>query len=414
MGLRYSTVTGVARDDQPDGAAGLYAETIRQIHALNPNTGVEILPPDFGAVPELVGQVFDARPEVFAHNLETVPRIFKRIRPAFTYDKSLRGADAWPARPSSSPSPTSSSAWARRTTRSRQAIRDLHDAGCDILTITQYLRPSKRTTRSTGGSSPRSSCTGPTSPRTSASRASWPGPLVRSSYRAGRLWATAMGRWGRPIPEHLAHLAERPRQTRPARRRRRWWRARRAPYPDPVSVTPMARKEKQQSDQPEEARPDRPDPPGLHRGSPGRPQHRLVDAAGLRRPSIAVDRRHRLPRRLPGRTPRSSACRSPCSRPTIVHEPPRRARGLPRARGPARRRRRRPAVAAPRLVLRAGAGRHRGRPRHPPRGHGRRRVRLPGARPPRHRAHRRGPAGPRHQAPRGGARRSSASPPACR
>src|SRR6478736_4229202 len=68
MGLRYSTVTGVARDDQPDGAAGLYAETIRQIHLLNPNTGVEILPPDFGAKPELVGQVFDARPEVFAHN----------------------------------------------------------------------------------------------------------------------------------------------------------------------------------------------------------------------------------------------------------------------------------------------------------------------------------------------------------
>ncbi len=90
MGLRYATVTGVARDDQPDGAASLYAETIRQIHALNPNTGVEILPPDFGAEPALVGQVFDARPEVFAHNLETVPRIFKRIRPAFTYEKSLR------------------------------------------------------------------------------------------------------------------------------------------------------------------------------------------------------------------------------------------------------------------------------------------------------------------------------------
>ena len=90
MGLRYSTVTGVARDDLPDGGAWLYAETIRQIHALNPGTGVEILPPDFGAVPELVGQVFDARPEVFAHNLETVPRIFKRIRPAFRYDRSLR------------------------------------------------------------------------------------------------------------------------------------------------------------------------------------------------------------------------------------------------------------------------------------------------------------------------------------
>ena len=90
MQLRYATVTGVARDDQPDGAAWLYAETIREIHRLNPTTGVEILPPDFSAKPELVGQVFDARPEVFAHNLETVPRIFKRIRPAFTYDKSLR------------------------------------------------------------------------------------------------------------------------------------------------------------------------------------------------------------------------------------------------------------------------------------------------------------------------------------
>ena len=90
MDLRYATVTGVARDDQKDGAAWLYAETIRRIHALNPGTGVEILPPDFGAVPELVQQVFDARPEVFAHNLETVPRIFKRIRPAFTYEKSLR------------------------------------------------------------------------------------------------------------------------------------------------------------------------------------------------------------------------------------------------------------------------------------------------------------------------------------
>jgi lipoic acid synthetase len=90
MGLRYATVTGVARDDQPDGAASLYAETVRAIHELNPNTGVEILPPDFGAKPELVGLVFDARPEVFAHNLETVPRLFKRIRPAFTYDTSLR------------------------------------------------------------------------------------------------------------------------------------------------------------------------------------------------------------------------------------------------------------------------------------------------------------------------------------
>ena len=202
MGLRYATVTGVARDDQPDGAAYLYAETIRQIHALNPNTGVEILPPDFGAVPELVGQVFDARPEVFAHNLETVPRIFKRIRPAFTYEKSLRVLTM--ARE------------AQLVTKSNlilgmgeeeheveQAIRDLHDAGCDILTITQYLRPSKpRTTRSTGGSSPRSSCTGATSPPTSGSRASWPahwfGPPIAPAGCMPRRWPSGSPSPGAP------------------------------------------------------------------------------------------------------------------------------------------------------------------------------------------------------------------------
>ena len=99
MGLRYSTITGVARDDLPDGGAWLYAETIRQVHALNPGTGVEILVPDFNGVPELVGQVLDARPEVFAHNVETVPRIFKRIRPAFRYERVAATSSPWAATP---------------------------------------------------------------------------------------------------------------------------------------------------------------------------------------------------------------------------------------------------------------------------------------------------------------------------
>ena len=89
MGLRYATVTGVARDDLPDEGAWLYAETIRQIHQLNPDTGVEVLIPDFSGNPDLLGQVFDAAPQVLAHNVETVPRLFKRIRPAFTYERSL-------------------------------------------------------------------------------------------------------------------------------------------------------------------------------------------------------------------------------------------------------------------------------------------------------------------------------------
>ena len=207
MGLRYSTVTGVARDDQADGAASLYAETIRQIHLLNPNTGVEILPPDFGAVPELVSQVFDARPEVFAHNLETVPRIFKRIRPAFTYEKSLRVL--------------SMAREAELVTKSNlilgmgetddeiaEAIGDLHQAGCDILTITQYLRPSKLHHPIDRWVKPEEFVHWSNLADDIGFKGVMAGPLVRSSYRAGRLWATAMRKWGREIPTHLAHLAQ--------------------------------------------------------------------------------------------------------------------------------------------------------------------------------------------------------------
>jgi len=207
MGLRYSTVTGVARDDLPDGAAGLYADTIRQIHALNPHTGVEILPPDFGAQPELVGQVFDARPEVFAHNLETVPRIFKRIRPAFTYDKSLRVLTM--AREAGLVTKSNLIlGMGEEDHEIEAAIRDLHDAGCDILTITQYLRPSPKHHPIDRWVKPEEFVHWSDLAQEVGFKGVMAGPLVRSSYRAGRLWATAMQRWGRPIPEHLSHLAD--------------------------------------------------------------------------------------------------------------------------------------------------------------------------------------------------------------
>jgi lipoic acid synthetase len=207
MGLRYSTVTGVARDDQPDGAAGLYAETIRQIHLLNPNTGVEILPPDFGAKPELVGQVFDARPEVFAHNLETVPRIFRRIRPAFTYEKSLKVLSM--ARAAELVTKSNLILGMGETDAEiEEAIHDLHDAGCDILTITQYLRPSKLHHPIDRWVKPEEFVHWSELAEQVGFKGVMAGPLVRSSYRAGRLWATAMRKWGREIPDHLAHLAE--------------------------------------------------------------------------------------------------------------------------------------------------------------------------------------------------------------
>ncbi|MGL4177744.1 MAG: lipoyl synthase [Dermatophilaceae bacterium] len=206
MGLRYATVTGVARDDQPDGAASLYAETIRQIHALNPSTGVEILPPDFGARPELVGQVFDARPEVFAHNLETVPRIFRRIRPAFTYEKSLRVLSM--AREAGLVTKSNLIlGMGEEDHEVEGAIRDLHDAGCDILTITQYLRPSPNHHPIDRWVTPEEFVHWSEVAEATGFKGVMAGPLVRSSYRAGRLWATAMRRWGREVPAHLAHLA---------------------------------------------------------------------------------------------------------------------------------------------------------------------------------------------------------------
>jgi lipoic acid synthetase len=206
MELRYATVTGVARDDLEDQGAWLYAETIRAIHAASPGTGVEILVPDFNGVPELLGQVFDAAPEVFAHNLETVPRIFKRIRPAFRYDRSLdvlRQARA-------AGMVTKSNlilGMGETTDEAREALRDLHEAGCDLVTITQYLRPSTLHHPVDRWVRPEEFVTLRDEAEAIGFAGVMAGPLVRSSYRAGQLWAQAMVRRGRPIPEHLAHLA---------------------------------------------------------------------------------------------------------------------------------------------------------------------------------------------------------------
>ena len=191
MRLRYATVTGVARDDLPDGGAWLYAETVRQIHALTPGIGVELLIPDFNGDPDLLAEVFDAAPEVLAHNIETVPRIFKRIRPGFRYERSLdvlRQARA-------AGMVTKSNlilGMGETTDEVVQALADLVEAGCDLVTITQYLRPSPR-------HHPVERWVDPAEFDELATRALelgflgvMSGPLVRSSYRAGRLYAQAV------------------------------------------------------------------------------------------------------------------------------------------------------------------------------------------------------------------------------
>lgn len=191
MELRYATVTGVARDDQPDGGAWLYAETVRQIHALNPGTGVEVLIPDFNAVPEQLAEVFSSRPEVLAHNVETVPRIFKRIRPGFRYDRSLSVLTA--ARDDSlvTKSNLILGMGEERAEISR-ALQDLYDAGCDLITITQYLRPSPRHHPVSRWVRPEEFVELREEAEEIGFAGVLSGPLVRSSYRAGRLYQQAV------------------------------------------------------------------------------------------------------------------------------------------------------------------------------------------------------------------------------
>ncbi|MGA1158532.1 MAG: lipoyl synthase [Candidatus Nanopelagicaceae bacterium] len=191
MGLRYSTVTGVARDDLEDEGAWLYAETIRAIHELNSDCGVEMLAPDFSGNNELLHQVFESKPEVFAHNLETVPRIFKRIRPAFNYERSLdvisKARDFGLI--------TKSNlilGLGEEKTEISQALSDLRSAGCDLITITQYLRPSPGHHPVERWVKPQEFVDLASEARALGFLGVMSGPLVRSSYRAGRLYKEAI------------------------------------------------------------------------------------------------------------------------------------------------------------------------------------------------------------------------------
>ncbi|MDT3396516.1 lipoyl synthase [Streptomyces sp. B1866] len=193
MGLKYATVTGVARDDLPDGGAWLYAETVRQIHALVPGTGVELLIPDFNAVPEQLAEVFSARPEVLAHNVETVPRIFKRIRPGFRYERSLEVV----TRAREAGLVTKSNlilGMGETREEAGEALRDLHAAGCELVTITQYLRPSARHHPVDRWVKPQEFVELRQEAEEIGFAGVMSGPLVRSSYRAGRLYQQAVER----------------------------------------------------------------------------------------------------------------------------------------------------------------------------------------------------------------------------
>ncbi len=191
MGLRYATVTGVARDDLPDGGAWLYAETVRAIHAAVPGCGVELLAPDFNNIPELLAEVFESAPEVFAHNIETVPRIFRRIRPGFRYERSLEVISA--ARAAGLVTKSNLIlGMGEEIVEVADTMRALHEAGTDLLTITQYLRPSLRHHPIARWVEPREFDELAALAEEIGFAGVMSGPLVRSSYRAGRLYQQAV------------------------------------------------------------------------------------------------------------------------------------------------------------------------------------------------------------------------------
>ncbi|MFD8071251.1 lipoyl synthase [Streptomyces sp. NBC_00510] len=200
MDLNYATITGVARDDLEDGGAWLYAETVRQIHAMTADradgrTKVELLIPDFNAVPEQLAEVFGARPEVLAHNVETVPRIFKRIRPGFRYERSLEVITK--AREAGLVTKSNLIlGMGEERAEVSQALQDLHDAGCELITITQYLRPSLRHHPVERWVKPQEFVELKEEAEEIGFAGVMSGPLVRSSYRAGRLFQQAVERRG--------------------------------------------------------------------------------------------------------------------------------------------------------------------------------------------------------------------------
>jgi lipoic acid synthetase len=190
MNLNYATITGVARDDLDDEGAWLYANTIEMVHQLNPQTKVEMLAPDFSGNSELLNQVFAAQPEVFAHNLETVPRIFKSIRPAFKYERSL---DVLKQARDFGLITKSNLILGMGEDRAEitQALKDLRSVNCDLITITQYLRPSVKHHPVSRWVKPQEFVELKSEAEELGFAGVMSGPLVRSSYRAGRLYKAA-------------------------------------------------------------------------------------------------------------------------------------------------------------------------------------------------------------------------------
>lgn len=197
MRLEFVVLTGVARDDLEDGGATVWAECIHAIRELTPTCGIEVLPTDFRGDPAAIGTVLHAQPDVFAHNLETVRRLHSRIRPAFDYDRSLGVLrTAKDIRPGQITKSNLILGMGEQPDEIPGAMHDLRGAGCDILTIGQYLKPTEHHLPVDRWVHPNEFASLAEEGREMGFAHVESGPLVRSSFRAGRQYASALAASG--------------------------------------------------------------------------------------------------------------------------------------------------------------------------------------------------------------------------
>lgn len=193
MNLRYVVITSVNRDDLPDGGSHHFAETVRQVRLVLPDSQVEVLTPDFCGDHSAVARVLDARPHVFNHNMETVRRLYCRVRPQADYLQSL---DVLRFAKKYSPSILTKSGLmvglGESESEVRQLLRDLLAAEVDIATIGQYLQPTRRNLPVAEYVTPLQFAAYRDYGLSIGFKAVFSGPFVRSSYMADRVSENAL------------------------------------------------------------------------------------------------------------------------------------------------------------------------------------------------------------------------------
>ncbi|MDD5062535.1 MAG: lipoyl synthase [Candidatus Marinimicrobia bacterium] len=186
MGLKYAVITSVTRDDLPDGGAAVWAETIREIRRQNPNTNIEVLIPDFRGDINALETVLSATPDVLGHNLETVRVLYPIARPQADYEQSLRVI--YESKKRGAVTKTGIMVGLGETAEQvSELMQDVLNAGCDILTLGQYLQPTKDHLPVVRYITPEEFKTYQDTGLSLGFRAVFSGPLVRSSFHAAEI-----------------------------------------------------------------------------------------------------------------------------------------------------------------------------------------------------------------------------------